>query len=186
MLADAQVIHMYAPFTLLRAALENACTAVWLLDPASRAKRLSRHPRKVIGDIDNEEQVRKLAGQRGPRSEAERIAAIKAIARAAGFDEVALKTRPSYSEIARIVSELVPANGIIEAMWRLCSGYAHGDQWPTLSASYRTEIPSAAPEGVGTFRIEANLGLLAKVATMAVKVTGWGWQFHDQRCLARG
>jgi hypothetical protein len=40
-----------------------------------------------------------------------------------------------------------------------------------------------AEEGVGTFRIEANLGLLMKLTALAVDVTWRGWQLHNQRCL---
>jgi len=186
LLVDAKVIHMYAPFSLLRAALENSCAAVWLLEPASSADRLSRHFRKVLDDIRNEEQVRGLMRQPGTRTEAERLASVRALASTAGLTDAAVKARPTYWEIVKTVSESGPANSVIEVMWKLCSGYAHGDSWPTLSASQRTQIDGAAPEGVGTFKIEANIGLLAKVTTMAVKVTGWGWQLHDQRCAAPG
>jgi len=184
LLTDAKVIHMYAPFTLLRAALENSCAAVWLLEPTSSADRLSRHFRKVLDDIRNEEQVRGLMRQPGLRSEAERLASVKAIASTAGLADAAVKAKPTYWEIIRTVSESGPANDVIEVMWKLCSGYAHGDSWPTLSASQRTQVAGTAPEGVGTFKIEANIGLLAKVTTMAVRVTGWGWRLHDQRCTA--
>lgn len=184
LLLDAKVIHMYAPFTLVRAALENSCAAVWLLEPPSSADRLSRHFRKVLDDIRNEEQVRSLMHQPGLRSEAERLASVRTIASAAGLADAAVKARPTYWEIVKTVSESGPANGVIEVMWKLCSGYAHGDSWPTLSASQRTQVAGDAPEGVGTFKIEANIGLLAKVTTMAVKVTGWGWQLHDQQCAA--
>ena len=164
--------------------LENSCAAVWLLEAASSADRLSRHFRKVLDDIRNEEQVRGLMHQPGLRSQAERLASVRTIACAAGLADAAVKARPTYWEIVKTVSESGPANGVIEVMWKLCSGYAHGDSWPTLSASQRTEVAGAAPDGVGTFKIEANIGLLAKVTTMAVKVTGWGWQLHDQRCAA--
>jgi hypothetical protein len=33
LVVDAKMVHSRAPFTLLRAALENAATAVWLLAP---------------------------------------------------------------------------------------------------------------------------------------------------------
>ena len=34
-LRDAAIVPMYAPYTLVRAAFENACAAVWLLQPPS-------------------------------------------------------------------------------------------------------------------------------------------------------
>jgi hypothetical protein len=65
----------------------------------------------------------------------------------------------------------------------MCSGIAHGDFWPTWSAMQRVELPGAgAPQGTGTFKIEANIRLLMYVTTLAADLTRYGWQLHDQRC----
>lgn len=40
LLRDARQIHMYAPYSLVRAALENASAAVWMLHPRVRADRV--------------------------------------------------------------------------------------------------------------------------------------------------
>lgn len=184
LLGDAKVIHLYAPFTLMRAALENACAAVWLLEPSSRPERLARRLRVALGDIRNSEQVKTITRQPGARPESERVAQVQAIARAAGLDETAVRRAPSYSEIVRAVDEAGPANSMFEVSWKLCSGYAHGDWWTTLSSSRRTEVTGLAQPGVGTFQIEADLALLTKVTTAAVGITRWGWMLYDQRCQA--
>src|SRR5882672_614915 len=54
---------MYAPFSLVRAALENACAAVWMLQPPRRADRLARRLRFAVTDIRNGEQVNQVIGQ---------------------------------------------------------------------------------------------------------------------------
>jgi hypothetical protein len=33
-----------------------------------------------------------------------------------------------------------------------------------------------------TLKMEANLRLLMQMTTLAVRLTGRGWQLHDQRC----
>ena len=53
-----------------------------------------------------------------------------------------------------------------------------------LSASRRDQIPGPAQEGIGTFKIEANLSLLANVTALAVSLTVRGWQLYDQGCLS--
>jgi hypothetical protein len=68
LLGGAKVIHMYAPFTLVRGALENACAATWLLQPPSRNDRLTRRFRLAIADIGNGEKARQLTGQPAPRT----------------------------------------------------------------------------------------------------------------------
>src|SRR4051812_2912986 len=44
-LRDAAAIHMYAPYALVRAALENASAAVWMLHPRGRIERVTRRLR---------------------------------------------------------------------------------------------------------------------------------------------
>jgi hypothetical protein len=47
----------------VRAALENACAAVWMLQPPRRADRLARRLRFAVTDIRNGEQVNQVIGQ---------------------------------------------------------------------------------------------------------------------------
>jgi hypothetical protein len=61
-LEDANVVHMYAPFTLVRGALENACGAVWLLQPSQRTERLARGLRLALSDVRHSEDVKQLTG----------------------------------------------------------------------------------------------------------------------------
>lgn len=35
---------------------------------------------------------------------------------------------------------------------------------------------------MATLKMEANLSLLMQMTTLAVRLTGRGWQLHDQRC----
>ena len=181
LLGDAQIIHMFAPFTLVRGALENACGAVWLLRPDQGKDRLARRLRLALADVRNGEQVKQLTGQPGPRSQQERINQIHDIASLAGLGTEALKGNAAYSEIVKAVDAGMPGSLILVA-WKVGSGFAHGDWWTTLSGSRRTLIPGATQEGVGTFKIEANLSLLMQMTTLAVDVTRRGWQLHDERC----
>jgi hypothetical protein len=182
LLRDAKVIHMYAPFSLVRAALENACAAVWMLQPPRRADRLARRLRFAVTDIRNGEQVKQVIGQPGPRSERERMEEVRAIAGRAGVDEAVVRRGASYSEIIQAVGASAgPAASAIYLSWKLCSGMAHGDFWPTWGAMQRVELPGA-PKGTGTFKIEADVKLLMYVTAFAVNLTRQGWQLYDQRC----
>lgn len=131
LLVDAKVIHMCAPFTLVRGALENACGAVWLLQPPNREDRLTRGLRLAIADTGNGGKARQLTGQPAPRTAQERTDEIHAIGARAGINAAALKKPAGYTEIIKTVDADGPANSAIEASWRLCSGFAHGDLWTT-------------------------------------------------------
>jgi hypothetical protein len=180
-LGDAKVIHMYAPFTLVRGALENACAALWLLQPSSRRERLIRRFRLAVSDIRHEYQAGELMGQASPQAVQKPIAEVVAIAERAGIGGAAVKKSVSYSEIVTEVDKGFPG-GLVLLTWKTCSGFAHGDWWTTKSASRRTQIPGPPQEGIGTFKIEANLSLLKQMTMLAVAQTRRGWQLHDQRC----
>ena len=182
LLRDARVIHRFAPYALVRGALENACAAVWMLEPPRRADRLARRLRLAIDDVRNGEQARQLTGQQGPRSKKDRLDEISAIAARAGLHEEALKNRASYSEIVKAVDASGPPGSLIELSWKICSGLTHGDSWAAWSASRMTQMPSPAQDGVATLKMEANVSLLMQMTTLAVRLTGRGWQLHDRRC----
>jgi hypothetical protein len=62
LVVDAQVVHARAPYTLLRAALENASVAVWLLAPSSRDERILRRLRLQWIDSRDGERAQVLFG----------------------------------------------------------------------------------------------------------------------------
>lgn len=181
LLRDAGVIHMFAPYSLVRSALENASAAVWLLRPTSRSERIGRRLRFAAVDIRNGEEAKRLTGQIGPRSEQEQMDQLREIAKRAGVDEAGAVRRVGYKEIIQdATSTLVPGPNMILFSWRMCSGMTHGDLWPTLGVSERVELPGA-PSGIGTFKITANVQALMYVTAFAIHLTRQGWQLYDQR-----
>jgi hypothetical protein len=182
-LGGAKVIHMYAPFTLVRGALENACAVLWLLQPASRRERLIRRFRLAVTDIRHEYQAGVLMGHASQREEQRPIAEVVAIAGRAGIGEATVRKGVSYSEIVTEVDKDSP-DSLVLVSWKTCSGFAHGDWWTTKNASRRTRIPGPELDGIGTFKIEANLSLLKNMTALAVAQTRRGWQVHDRRCVS--
>jgi hypothetical protein len=175
---DAGMIHMYGPYTLVRGALENACAAVWMLQPARRAERVERRLRFATTDIGHGEEARELTGQQGPRTKAERLDQVRQIARRCGVPEKAALRPASYKDIVRTASSGDP---VIVLTWKLCSGIAHGDFWTTPAAAQMVPMASTAPPTVGAFAISAKVSLPAKMTTLAVMMTRLGWQLYDQR-----
>lgn len=108
LLHDARIVHMYAPYTLVRGALENACASVWMLQPPDRTERILRRLRFAVNDINHGEEARDLTGQAGPRTKAQRLAQVRQIARQSGADE-ALAVKPvGYKEIVRTAGDSDP------------------------------------------------------------------------------
>jgi hypothetical protein len=184
LLRDAGLIHMYAPYSLVRSALENACAAVWILHPPSRPERMARRLRFAAEDIRNGENAKELIGKTGPRSKQEQMEQVRDIAKRAGVNEATAVCKVGYGEIVNAAGNSIsPGSIVIPLSWKLCSGMTHGDYWPTFGAMDRVEL-LGAPPGIGTFKITANVGTLMYVTTFATHMTRVGWHLYDQRSRA--
>jgi hypothetical protein len=93
LLKDAQVIHMFAPFSLVRAALENASAAVWMLQPPSRTSRVCRRFRFAVANIRNGDAAKQLAGLEGGRRRDVLIDEVRELARRPGSRQPRLRRR---------------------------------------------------------------------------------------------
>lgn len=179
LLRDAHMIHMFAPYSLVRSALENSSAAVWMLQPNSRTERLARRLRFATANIENSERVKQLIGAEGPRSKHELINEVRDIARRAGVDEAEAVRHVSYGEITKTVGSTLGLRIVIPVAWSLYSGIAHGDLWPTLSAATeRVELPGAPPE-MSTFKITANLQML--MYAVLTSSADWRAKLQHQR-----
>lgn len=183
-LRDARAIHMYAPYALLRAALENASAAVWMLHPASRIERITRRLRFVALDVRSGEKAMRLLGTSAPRPESERLDELREIAKRAGSDPGDAVRHVGYREIVDEAGKvLAPGSEGTLFVWRLCSGITHGDFWTTINAAERVELPDA-PAGMVSLKITADVEKLKFVTTVAVHMTLLGWSLHDKRSRA--
>jgi hypothetical protein len=173
--------HPFAPYTLLRAAIENAATAVWLLTPDVQKERVTRRLRKAAADINMSEQIKKLIEQPGPRTRRERIADLRAIAAAQGIESGVALERIGFGEIVQLAGAEVECGAVLaQVMWHAGSGIAHGDQWATLTVPDRAPIPGS-PLGVTNLRLTAGMNPLATMVLIATDLTVKGWDLFDQR-----
>jgi hypothetical protein len=93
LVADAHVVHARAPFTLLRAALENSATAVWLLGRSSREDRLLRRLRLQWSDSLDGENVAKRTGQEPSLPRSGWKSKLETVARASGMADSGRRSR---------------------------------------------------------------------------------------------
>jgi hypothetical protein len=186
LLREVAWIHMFADFTLVRGALENAAAAVWMLQPPQRPERLTRRLRFAGADIRNGEAAKRLILKPGPRSEEERMSELRAIAARAGLQDNALGKRPGvgYGEIVDLAGAALNADAakFAPASWRLCSALSHGDLWATLAATERVELPEVLAN-LPTFQLTANLPMLLYAAVVAVHMAEYGWHLYDLRSM---
>lgn len=178
---EAGVIHTFAPYTLLRGAFENACTAVWLLAPPSRDERVLRRLRHYSANINNAERIAAVVGADDATEHEQRRRRIVDVGLSRGFTRKQVLERLSPTEV-------VTAAGGHSAMgetrarlvWGLCSGSAHGDFWSLPTLAHHVELPGA-PDGIAHLRVTGDASKLHFLTFYAVAMARNGWSLYDKR-----
>lgn len=191
LLEDFHVVHARAPFTLLRAAVENSATAVWLLAPASRQERILRRLRLEWKSFDDQESAEKLIAGKPSTSRSDTIDELQGIARAMGLTEDMVSqvaSRPvGFRVIVQTAAADAPRCGLtsVQALycWMAASGIAHAERWAVMNsgALQRTRIPGA-PEGSARLALSASEEALIGIAYVGSAFTIEGWHLLDEHC----
>jgi hypothetical protein len=189
LVVKAEELHLYAPFSLMRGALENACTALWLLHPDDEATRAQRCLQLAAADVKHGEEARALTGERDAAG-AERLARrrnrIGDLAEAAGLRRDVIATAPGRARIVRESAAATTFDGdTLELVWRTCSGLAHGQQWATLGMLERESVVDADGDpDVVRLQLSASgdsLVLMTKTITLLIDRA---WRLYDRHRLA--
>jgi hypothetical protein len=159
---DSLWVHVQAPFSLLRGAIENTSTAMWLMAPANRQERIRRRLRYEWGSINNAEAFVNAARFAERDRIQKRKARVLKLATAAGIDERELRQKPGFSEI---VSDVGVAVDLVDdernlplLFWKLCSAISHGDTW--VLNTFDLEHLETLEPGVGGYNMTAPVPLL--------------------------
>lgn len=181
---DANTIHMVAPFTLMRAALENAALASWLLLPENREDRIRRRMQLAIEDAADGYQVRLLTEDAivGETFEQrrERLVGI-GVAQGLSRDSL-LGGKPKWKSIVREAGAACQFGADdAEVVWRLCSGFTHGRMWSMLAALTRTEVSEV--DDVFEIRMNAPASAVLYVAKGAADMFASASTLHDRHRL---
>lgn len=187
LLVEARMMHTYAPFSLLRSAIENLSAAVWLLSPTDPALRAQRRLQLAVADARRGEEVGTMLGIPPNRPLAVRLEEMAAAAERAGVRrDVVLGGTISFGRIVRDAgAETKIGSDLTVAIWKLCSGITHGQTWASLSLLDRTLVPSVGSddEGVQTYRLSAPERGLVSVTQVVVLVGHEAWRLYDRRRL---
>jgi hypothetical protein len=187
---DAGVVHARAPFTLMRAALENSATAVWLIAPASRDERVLRRLRLQWDDARDGEKACRLVGAEPPLSRDGWKAKLERVARARGLSDEQIgsvtRQKATYSEIVKTAGDeargpdVTGQNALF--CWMAASGIAHARLWAVLSSVLdRAVVPGVLEDPVGMM-LSASDKAVAVIAGVTTLMVTEGWRLLDERC----
>lgn len=183
MIASAGVLHMYSPFALIRAAIENASKTVWLLSPHSREERIRRRLRLAAAETRNLEGLNVLIGSTSPRTLEERLDDLRKIATKYGIPEddvVHRRNRPGYEDIvAEAGKSMAYGPTTAAAVWKVCSALAHGDQPVSIAMMERADIRTRG--NVIEANASAPVGGLVLMTALTAAMVEKAWSLYDQR-----
>lgn len=182
LLFEAKVIHSYAPYSLLRAAVEAAGEAIWLLEPSSRQERIRRCLKRAYENVSKGKEFMDLADlQPSGRPHAERVQEIRDLATLHGLDPNGVCGRWSTQRQLKYVDEAVgDGNGnLAQNLWQICSGFAHGREWATLGLLERTVYSQVG--NVVQVRLSSSTEVLLNMLSMTTLLTGKAKKLYDAR-----
>jgi len=176
----AQSLHTFAPFTLNRAAMEAAATAVWLIAPRARDERIRRRLVLAVQNARDVDNVGKLIGK--PSALDYRYKRILEIgARRPGLDPNGLLGTPPGME--RIVREAGAGCAVGAELalisWKSCSGITHSRIWAGVNFLDREELTRVG--NVSGVRVTASAGNVAMMTAVSAIFVGEARRLFDLR-----
>lgn len=179
----AGILHPAAPMTILRATIETAATAAWVLHPSARPVRVERALGLALQDTNDQHRLERSQNLPTSRPVEDRRAAIQAVAdRSLGVGTRLVQ--PTGTSIVTYVEEAAATEAVgLYAAWQVCSGFAHGRTWPVISVLTREEI-AESDDGDVLLRTTANSRAFAWAATVAIGVTTLGIRLYGERATA--
>lgn len=156
------VIHQAAHYVLARAAIENFATAVWILQPDAQAERVERvlrwHAKNIV---DQHKATDPIEDPRAGRSRNEKLDELCEVLRKATGREPPKGFRGSgyaATAVLEYVDATKPDPNAVSAhlIWQLCSGFAHGRPWASLTFLEKQQTATEDP-GVVSLRLTSDL-----------------------------
>lgn len=178
-------LHPFAPYTLLRNALESAGTALWIIAPARRKERVLRTAKLEYADANLSKAALNSLGSTDQETYDRRIKLVEDMIRP--YPEIAWKDVTSYgvTGLLREIGELPSLTQVRPlAKWQICSGMAHGKRWAGLLLSDMEEVGEPTTAGEGTFLLTGSYKHLLLLTHNAVAMQAEAMRLLKERCTS--
>jgi hypothetical protein len=150
LVVDQQILHLAAPSSLARGALETLSAAYWILHPRQRNERVTRALRWHAKNMQDAERATGNLNLQGHVQLDIKLAKLDAIALNRGLDTKPIRRGYSSTETVEYVDrQATDLPYGVTFPWRMCSGFAHGRPWAYLGVSDREVADSGKGNVVG-------------------------------------
>lgn len=146
-------LHVFAPYTLIRNAIECAATALWIMAPAERHERVLRLAQFELEDAKKNQAALTAFGGNGEETFIRKKGIIEGIIQPYG--ELSWKSVANgfrITELLRTIGSLPELEGLNPlGKWQIASGMAHGKRWAGTLISDLKEDAQPTTKGDSTF-----------------------------------
>ena len=147
-------LHANADYSLIRGALENFGTAFWVLHPPQRKVRIERALRWMVQNFLDQERAVERLQLPGYVPASVRVDEIVAMAESADCNLTRLRGGYASTYVLKYADEHSTAiNPFL--MWQLCSAFAHGRQWASITMN-AMEVLSTPEPGLQRVRFTSD------------------------------
>jgi len=159
LVVNQQVLHLAAPSTLARGALENFAAAYWILGPVERRTRVERALRWHYKNAKDQHTA--LSSIDASVSYEDRSGRIDVVSRRYGLDPRTLRRGYASTTAVQYCDQHIDRTRIpleVALPWRICSGLAHGRPWAYLGTLEHDEV-AERQDGTVLLRVTSGLDL---------------------------
>jgi hypothetical protein len=182
------VLHANADYSLIRGALENFGTAFWVLHPRQRSVRVERALRCATQNFKDEDNAVGDLGLPNYTPAEVNIEAVVAIAEKAGCSTEKLRSGYTSTAVLKYAEKHLKAIDPY-LMWQVCSGFAHGRRWATITMNameviQMDNVTATSVPGEKTARFTADHKRLLLAAWPAYQLMNAAVALFDGRAHA--
>ncbi|NRQ51564.1 hypothetical protein [Aeromicrobium stalagmiti] len=185
---DAHALHTYAGATLVRAAIESASFAIWMLEPESKEERALRTFKWSAKDYADELRFEATSMGKPTNIKAAVVERFGPAVERAGLSIVEVVKGVQSTEAVRAADAYAVRTGeVMRPMlyWQLASGFAHGRRWSTLAFAERQERDTDDPDVLNVrFSMSQDRVLqLAFASSAAIEMAIGLWESRAARAV---
>jgi hypothetical protein len=183
LLLDAHAQHIFAPYTLIRSAIENAATAMWIMsDPEPRSIAIRSLKMEHVNHRDVARAYETLNLQGNPM----RAELFDGVIARNGMKRDGIKASPPG--FLRILEDLSSAHGLGTTpalIWQLCSGATHGRNWASVVLAMM-EADDDGKAQVISGKLTSDEKAIAHALLVVVPLVDRTITMHASRCSTSG
>ncbi|GAB3147396.1 hypothetical protein GCM10027290_30610 [Micromonospora sonneratiae] len=182
LIVKADMLPTYAAFTLLRAAVENLGSAMWLISGKDATERVLRALQTQYRDAMDFQKADALLEPHFPeltRSDGigGRLDQVRAVAGRNNLSMVKVKKKDPWNQIVRSLGFDDKTADMAENLWKSCSACAHGDEWAYTLMDFE-ELPGSTA-GIVRLKIAPPPAMLASMLSLTLTMAEHVLDLYD-------